>query len=241
MKKLLLSLAVCALTAAGANAQTCTPGANYADSTFGVWPDTIQNLPPANVNQAYNTDLNFKAPQNASDVDPSVSGTIQDFTVDNVTGLPPGINYACNNANCFYIGGENGCANIYGTPTQVGTFPIEIQITANVDIGFSIIIPYTQTFTGYKIEVGNAGEVSLVAPKFEIYPNPATDDMTLNGLGDMNVSSLEVMNMTGAIVKTYSNVQTASYTMNVAELDRGVYFVKINHDGISELVKFVKK
>lgn len=245
MKKLLLSFAVAALAVAGVKAQTCTPGAAYpsatwADSTFGVWPDTIQNLPGGTVGVAYNTDLNFKAPQNASDVDPSVSGTINDFTVDNVAGLPPGINYACNNASCFYAGGELGCASIYGTPTTAGTYEITITITANVDIGFGIVIPFTQDFTGYRIEVGTAGTMTLSKDKFEVFPNPANNEVTINGLEDLNVSSLEIVNMAGATVKAYDNVNTPSFNMNIADLENGMYFIKINHD-ITELVKFIKK
>lgn len=245
MKKLLLSFAVLAIATVSANAQSCTPGAaypsaNFADSTFGVWPDTIQNLPAGEVGVAYNTDLNFKAPSNASDVDPSVSGTINDFTVDNVNGLPPGINYACNNASCFYVGGELGCASIYGTPTTAGTYDITIQITANVDIGFGIVIPYTETFSGYKIEVGNTGTMTLTKEKFEVYPNPANNEVTINGLEDLNVSSLEIVNMAGATVKTFNNVNTPSFNMNIADLENGMYFIKVNHD-ITELVKFIKK
>lgn len=244
MKKLLLSFAVVAF-AVSAYAQSCTPGAAYpnatwADSTYGVWPDTIQNLPPADLNVAYSTDLNFKAPQNASDVDPSVSGTIEDFTVDAVNGLPPGISYTCNNASCFYLGGELGCASVYGTPTALGTYEISIDITANVNIGFGIVIPYTQTFTGYRIEVGNAGTMTLVKDKFEVFPNPATNEVTINGLGDLNVSSLEIVNMAGATVKTFSNVNTPSFNMDIADLENGMYFIKINHD-VTELVKFIKK
>ncbi len=240
MKKLLLSLALVSLTAANLNAQSCTPGANFQDSTFGVWPDTVQNLPPADANVFYSTDLNFKAPQNAADIDPSVVGTINDFTVNNVTGLPAGISYACNSANCFYLGGENGCANVYGTATQTGVYPIEIEITANVDIGFGIVIPYTETFSGYRIEVGNAGTISLAKDKFEVYPNPANNEVTINGLENLNITSLEIVSMAGTTVKTYDNVNTPSFNMNIGDIQNGMYFIKINHE-ITELVKFIKK
>jgi len=244
MKKLLLSFAVAALAAVNVNAQ-CTPGAAYpsatwADSIYGVWPDTIQNLPAGEVGVPYNTDLNFKAPADASLIDPTVSGTINDFTVDAVNGLPPGLSYACNNAGCTYVGDELGCANVSGTPTTAGTYEITIDITANVDIGFGIVIPFTETFSGYRIEVGNTGTISLTKEKFEVYPNPANNEVTINGLEDLSISSLEIVNMAGATVKSYDNVNTPSFNMNIAELENGMYFVKINHE-ITELVKFIKK
>jgi hypothetical protein len=244
MKKLLLSFAVAVLATASAYAQ-CTPGAAYpaatwGDSIYGVWPDTVQNLPSGTVAVAYNTDLNFKAPSDASLVDPAVIGTINDFTVDAVNGLPPGITYACNQANCAYVGDELGCANVSGTPTTSGTYEITIDITANVDIGFGIVIPVTETFSGYRIEVGNTGTLSLTKEKFEVYPNPANSEVTINGLEDLNISSLEIVNMAGATVKSYDNVNTPSFNMNIAELENGMYFIKINHE-ITELVKFIKK
>jgi hypothetical protein len=54
MKKLLLS-ALFATTYALSWGQSCTPGTNFVDSTYGIWPDTTQNLPPALPNVAYSS------------------------------------------------------------------------------------------------------------------------------------------------------------------------------------------
>ena len=130
--------------------------------------------------------------------------------------------------------------SISGTPTTAGTYEITIEITAQVDIGFGIIVPFTETFSGYRIEVGNTGTISLTKEKFEVYPNPANNEVTINGLENLSISSLEIVNMAGATVKSYDNVNTPSFNMNIAELENGMYFVKINHE-ITELVKFIKK
>ena len=101
MKKLLLS-ALFATTYALSWGQSCTPGANFVDSTYGIWPDTTQNLPPALPNVAYSTDINFKVPSTVTaEIDPSgqfVGSVIQQFTIDAVQGLPPGFDFACNNS-----------------------------------------------------------------------------------------------------------------------------------------------
>jgi hypothetical protein len=64
MKKLLLSIAVAAITTMNVQAQSCSPSTNpnYADSVYGVWPDTTTNFPPATQNVFYSTNLNFKVP-----------------------------------------------------------------------------------------------------------------------------------------------------------------------------------
>jgi hypothetical protein len=243
MKKLLLSiLSITALNFA-VSAQSCTPGANYADSTFGVWPDTIQNLPPGQVNSFYTTDINFKAPSNASDVDPSVpTGTINDFKVNNVIGLPPGFNYACNNANCFYLGGQNGCANVFGTPTQSGTYLIDIEITANVDIGFGVILPYSQTFSGYKIIIGTAGTIEQIIAPIIVSPNPSSNNITVEGISaSMKATSISITNIEGRTVATKSLEGNANTSFDVSNLNAGIYFVNVYHASGVEKVKFVKE
>lgn len=107
MKKLLiLSLSTFLLNAVSW-AQSCTPGANYVDSTYGVWPDTTQNLPSALVNIAYSADVNFKVPATVTaELDATgqfVGSPIQGFTVTGLTGLPTGFNYACNISSCTYL------------------------------------------------------------------------------------------------------------------------------------------
>jgi hypothetical protein len=90
MKKLLLST-LFTMTYALSWGQSCTPGANFVDSTYGIWPDTTQNLPPALPNVAYSTDINFKVPSTVTaEIDPSgqfVGSVIQQFTIDALQGL----------------------------------------------------------------------------------------------------------------------------------------------------------
>ena len=76
MKKILLVLFL-GVSVVKINAQSCTPGANYADSTYGVWPDTVINFPFATVSNPYSTDLNFKVPSTiTADLDPTVAGVV---------------------------------------------------------------------------------------------------------------------------------------------------------------------
>jgi hypothetical protein len=56
MKKLILS-SLFTIVYLVSYAQSCTPGANFVDSTYGVWPDTTQNFPQADPNVFYSTDL----------------------------------------------------------------------------------------------------------------------------------------------------------------------------------------
>ena len=253
MKKLLLVATVALVSTLQLNAQSCTPGTNYADSTYGVWPDTTQNIPPAAVGVAYSTDLNFKVPdQVTAEVagnDPIaqtfIGSDIQDFTVTNVGGLPSTFNYACNFSSCTYAGGSNGCANLYGTATATGIFPITIDVEATVIVelipGFPTPVTVPTTFSGYKLIVGTAGLIEGVLDPISVRPNPANDVITIDGLHDvLNIQSVFITNMEGKTVKTVSHNSTAT-TVDLNGMENGMYFLVVNHATGTETVKFIKK
>jgi len=252
MKKLLLSLIVAAAAAVNVQAQSCTPGAQYADSTYGVWPDTIQNLPPATRNAPYSTDLNFKVPSTVTaSLDPTgqfVGSPIQGFTVTGVTGLPTGYNYACNVSSCQYSGGANGCANVYGTTSDpAGTYNVTINVDATVLVtlvpGFPPqAITQGTSFSGYKIVVGAAGTIEQVIAPLSVAPNPANDVITINNItASMKASSITITNIEGKVVASRNVENNANYSFDLSSMKAGVYFVNVAHASGIETVKFVKQ
>lgn len=179
MKQALLFFVSIAL-GSSAMAQPCTPDPLYADSVFGVWPDTTENFAPATVNIAYNQSLNLIVPAEAGLVDPQFAGlTIDSVGFVGITGLPNGLAVACNSqtpAACSYITGQLGCGLITGTPTQIGTFPLTLNVLAHTSIfGNVLSVPYT--FSGYRIVVNDnttsiEAPVSLNAGNVRTVPNP---------------------------------------------------------------------
>lgn len=253
MKKMLL-LSLTIFSAAALNAQSCTPGANFADSSYGTWPDTIQNFPPGLVNVFYSTDLNFKVPDAVTadvagsnpTVQAFIGSPIEEFTVTGVQGLPAGFDYACNVSSCTYPGGSNGCANLYGTGSATGTFPITIAVDAVVLVtlvpGFPPqAVTQSTTFKGYKLVLGTAGTIEEVIEPFSVHPNPASTKVTLEGLSDkLNVTGIAVTNMEGKLIRTLDYTSGKSVDIDVAPFKSGVYFITIQHETGEETVKFVK-
>jgi hypothetical protein len=253
MKRILL-VAITFFAAASVNAQTCTPGANFADSVYGAWPDTTTNFPPGAAGVPYSTDLNFKVP---TEVTPEVAGSdptaivfigspIQDFTVTGVTGLPSGFDYGCSVSSCTYTGGSNGCANLYGTGTTTGTYPLVINIDATIliDVPFVGPQPVTQatSFNGYKLVLGTAGVVEELIQPFSVHPNPASTKITLNGLSEnLNITSIVLTNMEGKVIRTVQPGVAKSMDIDVSAFGTGIYFVDITHDLGKETIKFVKE
>lgn len=250
MKKLLLTLAVAASSVA-ATAQNCTPNQVWADTVsggYGAYPDTITNFPTATVNTFYSTDLNFLVPSEVTaNLDPTgifVGNPINFFTVDDVVGLPAELAYACNVASCQYNGGDNGCANLYGTPVVPDVvYDITIQITANVQ---TFIGPISQgaEFTGYKIVVNSATAsvpFEIIEP-LSVFPNPSNDKVTLSGVSpSLRASQITITDITGKVVHTIEPGNYSNYTFDVSKLDAGIYVINVDHAYGFDSVKFIKE
>jgi hypothetical protein len=253
MKKFLL-FSITLFSAVTLKAQSCTPGVNFADSTYGAWPDTTVNFPMGEVNVPYSTDLNFKVPSTVTAEvagnDPTAQGfigsPIQGFVVDGVTGLPAGFNYACNLPTCQYTGGANGCANLYGTATATGTYPLVINITATVLVTIPLLgqqpVDVPTSFSGYKLVIGNAGVIEEIIQPFSVHPNPAQTKITLNGLSTkLGIRSISLSNTEGRILNTFTSTTAKTMDIDISMLSPGIYFLNIAHETALETIKFVKE
>ena len=247
MKKLLLS-SLFTMTYLLSCGQSCTPGANFVDSTYGIWPDTTQNLPPALPNVAYSTDINFKVPSTVTaEIDPSgqfVGSVIQQFTVDALQGLPPGFDFACNNSNCTYQGGINGCANIFGTTDSVAVFPVSVDVTATVLVVLFPGLPPTPvtqsvSFDGYNIVVGSGGQIEQIINPISLEPNPANTTIAVSGLLNGSSSTLTLRDLTGKVIEV---IETTSSTtsFDLTKLSNGTYLIEVSDVFGSQQQKFVK-
>jgi hypothetical protein len=86
-------------------------------------------------------------------------------------------------------------------------------------------------------EIVNVPEIDKKNPT--IYPNPATNNFTVN-LGDNNEKAfIQLFNIVGQQV--YSETITGTTNVNVANLNSGVYMLKINQNGKVYTTKVVVK
>ncbi len=70
-----------------------------------------------------------------------ISGfTLIDVTLNSFTGLPSGLGYECNPANCVVDSSSSGCILIEGIPDVPGTYNLIANVTARLFIGFVISI-----------------------------------------------------------------------------------------------------
>lgn len=234
-----LLVAMLGAAALSASAQ-CTPNQLYADSVYGVWPDTTENFADGMVGVFYSDTLQILVPSDASLVDPSLPSfvTIDSVAMTGVSGLPPGITVNCNSqtsASCTYLPNQVGCGLLEGTPTEAGTFNLVIEV-----IGYANLLGSTQeaplTFPGYSItiapntvgvnevQVHGSGDVRTV-------PNPfAERTMIIFNLGAPTAATVTVYNLVGKqiwqeAVKGKLGVNRVPFAMD--GLENGIYLYHV--------------
>tara|TARA_Y100001968_G_scaffold120474_1_gene109704 strand:- start:763 stop:1611 length:849 start_codon:yes stop_codon:yes gene_type:complete len=147
MKNIILTL-ICCLFYTVTYGQ-CTPNPAYQNSTYNIWPDTVQNLPHAIQGIPYTAVMDIKTPATLIEatggdssitvIDTNVLGFnvnqyIGDWPVDSMelvslSGLPSGLNYGCDITNCVLPGNTLTCAYINGTTNDpVGVYPLTILV-----------------------------------------------------------------------------------------------------------------
>ncbi len=220
-------------------AQPCTPDPLYADSLFGVWPDTTENFASAIIGVPYQQILNLKVPQDAGTIDPQFEGVVLDSVAFNgVDGLPPGLSVACASqtaASCSYITGQLGCGVIQGTPTQLGTFDLTLNVTAYSTLGF-FVLPIPYSFSGYRIVVTedftSIEEMSITGlDQVRNVPNPFNTRTNIEfQLAKAGTVKVRVFNLVGEelwVTQVQGKAGMNRVPFESGSLQEGVYLYKV--------------
>lgn len=72
---------------------------------------------------------------------------------------------------------------------------------------------------------------------FNIYPNPAKDKLTISG--DFANSAVQIVDQTGKLVKEISSLTSGS-TIEISDLEKGIYFLVLSTNGTNNIQKFSK-
>ncbi len=254
MKKTLLSLTFVAFAFA-ASAQ-CVADYDFGAEPFGVSPDPNvgESFEIGQVGVSYTDVIHIKVPTDASDIDETLPqgapiDSVQLVTVTfNMGGTSytleeMGLSIACNNNDdspdpCTFIGGNQYCATLEGTPTTPGEFNLVIEVLGYTTV-FGILISQPVSFDQYTFIVN--GEIAT--PKQESFtltlgqniPNPAIESarfpVTLEKGGNVNFT---VVNLLGEVViaeQFRGHVGYNEFTVPVHQLSGGLYLYSIDVDG----------
>ena len=74
-----------------------------------------------------------------------------------------------------------------------------------------------------------------------LYPNPVEDQLNVVSNSSLLISSIEVLDVRGAIVLQLNNINTASSVIDFSSLAKGVYAVRVKSDEGIVTRKIIKK
>lgn len=232
MKKVLIILLVLNFSAT-VKAQICTPYWN--DTTWGINPDTIDNLPPAYVNIPYDAVIQFKVPSTAvfNNLPISIHHILLE-SIDGLSAIPTTVPffYNCNPTTCSFEKDSIGCVRLQGTPSAVGTFELLINTKVYPSSNFGFLVPAT----GYRITVSEViGIPQLNQQRFDVsqnFPNPVNSisDVTVNITVPENIK-LTISNLVGNQLFSgeYNGKKGINHlTIDAAGYPEGIYFYTVS-------------
>lgn len=251
MKKLLLSFALMASFAAGAQ---CVADYDFGTAPFGVSPDPLlgESFDQAVLNVEYSDVIHIKVPTSAADIDPTFpeAAPIDSITLVGVnlvdvnnantyTVQDIGLNIVCNNNGdsvdpCTFYGGNQYCASLEGTPTVAGEFQLIIDVIGYTTI-FGIVVPQEVSFDQYTFSVLDPNsvedQIAYVLGMEQNSPNPFSKNTSIAYTLPTNESfSFKVTNLLGEVVHDEAVVGqkgTGLITFNGASLQAGIYLYSI--------------
>lgn len=118
---------------------SCGVGINPVEPT--LCPPT---LPNGVQGQPYDQDLTFFMPRNFQDAESGANVTLNSITVTQITGMPQGLSFECNNPGCSYTvtddpATQRGCVKICGVPVVPGNYSVLVSVIANVNTPLGVI------------------------------------------------------------------------------------------------------
>ena len=77
--------------------------------------------------------------------------------------------------------------------------------------------------------------------QFNVYPNPTTDNVTVNGNSNTRISRVIVYSNTGSVINEISDLNDYSLTLDFYDYDKGIYLIQvIDENGNSSVQRVVK-
>ncbi|SHJ24741.1 T9SS type A sorting domain-containing protein [Flavobacterium haoranii] len=115
---------------------------------------------------------------------------------------------------CGSTASNNGCARNFGIPNN-----------------FAMTILASATLTNE----------NFASKDFTMYPNPVTSELNIVAPTTSLIKSLHFTDINGRVVKQLDKVNSNSSQINLTDLSKGIYLVKISTDEGNTIKKFIKE
>jgi hypothetical protein len=254
MKKLLLLSFAFAL-AIFSSAQ-CDPNYDFGEAAFGVSPDPEngETFNEGILGSAYADVIHIKVPTSAADIDPTFP---QEAPIDSIILVSVyfndgtteysledmGLTIECNNLGdspdpCTFLGGNQYCAALEGTPLLADTFQLIIAVDGWTTI-FGVPVSQPVTFDQYELIVVDPTDIptqlSSISFLSQNTPNPFGESTKISfGLNKAATTKINVLNLLGEVI--FEDYVQGTQGDNVYELDGsqfkdGIYLYSIESNG----------
>jgi hypothetical protein len=105
--------------------------------------------------------------------------------------------------------------------------------TPTVGVRYNVTGVVGFSFSAFRIYPRQASDVEAIVGlndleengNIQLFPNPASDIITLSSA--VSIDQVELMNIQGQIVRTFSNVNASQYTLDLNALSSGLYMVRL--------------
>ncbi len=257
MLKSVLPILLFAVSSVVAFGQMCEPNEMYADSTSGVYPPPYEpDVSPdggitecAIIGQPFSFDFTIVVGDTITFG--AFSFPLDSIIINEVQGLPVGLNYICNPPNCTFEKNTLSCANLFGTPTSdnnPGEYELSIVGAAFVNgspLPFPISFPDENLAPGsYSINLladdTTPCPLTAVSESFkgrmsmELMPNPAAGIVTLEissmFVGDFDLRVLDLLGRAVHQSKVTLTAGTQQLQIDCAEFGEGMHLVFLSNE-----------
>ena len=173
------------------------------------------------------------------------------YVIFDVSGLPNGLNYTCDQSGCQYISAVDGCILINGTPTQGGNFAAPVDMTINAQIpaitdpifgttiftGMAIDLP-SFTVVEYDLLVTGATAINEVGNyRSKVFPNPTSNQAILSLI---TFADVVVYNILGKEVLIANNIK-GDLLLSKNDIGKGVFYISVQSKSKTETIKLIVK
>jgi len=210
-------------------AQDCTPATL---SEPGILPES---LPFAQKDQTYSETISVLlfADTMVENMGQKILAVIDSMVLLGVNGLPDGIDYRAKDGNNRFLPLTPSCISVYGTPTEEGTFPLEIPVMTYAKVLSVVPINQGDTIRNYVLNVygGGASMEKIDLKNLNVFPNPSADKISV-----LSGEIPRLLTFNGTEIALSWDYKGAIFVADVSILPSGLYMISAN----GRVARFVK-
>ena len=139
------------------------------------------------------------------------------------------------------ISGATDLTAPYAVWTE-STYPLTAYEGQNIRVAIQCKTPDAYMFMvdDFKVTATSLSVKDILASKFSVNPNPATDLISISNAENIAVNELLITDLNGRIVQQHNVTNAANIEVNVADLSAGMYLMTINSDQGTAIKKIMK-